>query len=145
MSWSELFLRMPWRREQGFSLIEQIVAVALVAVVVTPFALLLSGLVRGASVSDAEVSMLILARSQMESVKKQPYQDLPASYTTISDMPEGYTVTTTASSTKTYIYPPPDATSTLPDEIQVITVDLGCPDCSPPVGPLTLEGHKVRR
>jgi type II secretory pathway pseudopilin PulG len=136
---------MPRRQEGGFSLFEQIVAIALIALVIPPLALLLSGIVRQASVSEAQVTMLNIARGQIESVKRQSYQDLPASYATISPLPDGYSVTTTAGAVKTYTYPAPSATSTLPDEIQLITVEVGCLVCSPPVGTLTLKDYKVRR
>ena len=65
------------RRQQGFSLIEQIVAVALVAVVVPALVVLLTGLVRQASTSGAAVDMLTLARSQLESIKAEPYLNRP--------------------------------------------------------------------
>ena len=89
--------------------------------------------------------MLNLARSQMESVKRHPYLSLPATYPVITPIPQGYTVTTTAAAVKSYTYPAPLAGTTLPDEVQMITVQVACPDCSPPTGPLTLEGHKARR
>ncbi len=89
--------------------------------------------------------MLNLARSQMESVKRHPYQSLPATYPTIDPVPQGYAVTTTAAAVKSYTFPAPLAGTTLPDEVQKITVQVTCPDCSPPTGPLTLEGHKARR
>ena len=133
------------RREGGFSLIEQIVAVGLVAVVVPSLALLLSSLVRQASAADAEVAMLVLARSQVESVKQQPYQTLPGSYTLISPIPSEYSVNVTVALVKTYAYPFPDAGATLPDQIQLITVQVDCLHCSPPVGSLILQEYKVRR
>lgn len=133
------------RREGGFSLIEQIVAVGLVAVVLPSLALLLSNLVRQASAADAEVMMLTLARSQAESVKEQPYQTLPGSYTLISPIPSQYSVNVTAALVKTYAYPLPNSGATLPDQIQLITVQVDCPHCSPPVGSLILQEYKVRR
>ena len=133
------------RREGGFSLIEQIVAVALVALVVPSLALLLSSLVQQASAADAEVAMLVLARSQVESVKQQPYQTLPGSYTLISPIPSQYSVNVTAALVKSYVYPFPDSGVTLPDQIQLITVQVDCLHCSPPVGSLILQDYKVRR
>ena len=133
------------RREGGFSLLEQIVAVGLVAVVVPSLALLLSSLVRQASAADAEVAMLILARSQAESIKEQPYQTLPGSYTLISTVPGQYSVNVTAALVKSYAYPFPESGTTLPDQIQLITVQVDCIHCSPPVGSLILQEYKVRR
>ncbi len=133
------------RQEAGFTLIEQVAAAALIAVVAPPLMLVLSAMMRGASISEAEVSMLNVARSQMESVKRQPYQSLPATYPTIDPIPEGYAVTTTAAAVKIYTFPAPLVSTTLTDEVQTITVQVTCPDCSPPTGPLTLEGLKARR
>lgn len=132
------------RREGGFSLIEQIVAVGLVAAVVPSLALLLSSLVRQASAADAEVAMLTLARSQIESVKEQPYQTLPGAYALIP-VPSQYSVNVTVALVKTYVYPFPDSGATLPDQIQLITVQVDCLHCSPPVGSLILQEYKVRR
>ena len=133
-----------WRGRRGFSLIEQVVAIALVAAVAGPLALLLAQVARGGSIAEAEVDMINIGRSQMESVKEQQYQDLPTSYSTIDDVPEFYTVTITAEAVKTYSYPSPSS-DTLADEIQLITVEVSCPGCRPQAGPLTFEGHKVRR
>jgi Tfp pilus assembly protein PilV len=138
-------LRKVLQYRHGFSLVEQVVAAALLAVVVPPLALLLTGLMRQASLSNTRVTMVNLARSQIESVKAHPYQELPASYSDISPLPEGFTITITASAVKTYTYPPPDSTSTLPNEIQLITVEVSCPNCSPAVNPLTLQDYKVKR
>ena len=120
-------------------------AVGLVAVVVPSLALLLSSLVRQASAADAEVAMLTLARSQVESVKVQPYRTLPGSYTLISPIPSQYSVNVTAALVKTYSYPFPDSGTTLPDQIQLITVQVDCLNCDPPVGSLILQEYKVRR
>jgi len=126
-------------------LIEQIVAVGLVAIIVPPLMLLLSGLVRQAATSGAAVDMLTLARSQLESIKQQPYQNLPTSYAILSPIPSEYSIQTTAAAVKTYTYPPPKETVTLPDEVQLITVQVSCPECAPPLAPLTLQGYKVKR
>ena len=141
------------KHQRGFSLIEQIVAVGLVAVIVPSMALLLSSLVQQASTSGAEVAMLTLARSQIESIKEQPYQGLPATYAVVSPVPSEFSIQITAAccvngSTaplRTYTYPAPQSTTSLPDEVQLITVEVSCPDCSPPVGSLILQDYKVRR
>ena len=132
-------------RQRGFSLIEQVVAVGLIAIFVTGLIGGLSLLIRGTSKSDTDVTMLSLARSQIESVKEQSFQALPAAYAVISPVPDGFSVTIAVTAVKTYTYPEPDPTATLPDEIQLITVVVSCPDCSPPANPLTLEDYKVRR
>ncbi len=132
-------------RQRGFSLIEQVVAVGLIGIVVPALIAALSILIRGTSKSDTDVTMLSLARSQIESVKEQSFQALPAAYAVINPVPDGFSVTIAVTAVKTYTYPEPDPTATLPDEIQLITVEVSCPDCSPSANPLTLEDYKVRR
>lgn len=132
-------------REHGFSLIEQIVAVALIGTVAVPMLLVISGLVRGASRSDAQITILNLAKSQVESVKQQPYQPFGGSYSVVPEVPEGYVVSVAASPVRTYFYPEPDPTSTLPDEVQLVTVEVSCSDCAPTVASFTLSVYKIRR
>ena len=130
---------------RGFSLIEQIVAVGLVAVIVPSMAVLLSSLVRQASASGDAVAMLTLARSQLESIKEQPYRELPASYPAISPIPEEFAINVTAKAVKTYTYPQPRPNVKLPDEIQLVTVEVTCAECFPPVSALILQDYKVKR
>ena len=133
------------QRRRGFSLIEQVVAAGLIAVVVPPLILLLNGLMRQASLSNTRVNMVSLVRSQIESVKAQPYQALPASYSLISPIPPEFTITIAVSGARTYTFPSPSSSSTLPDELQLITVQISCPNCAPPVNPLTLQDYKAKR
>ena len=133
------------RRQQGFSLIEQIVAVALVAVVVPALVVLLSGLVRQASTSGAAVDMLTLARSQLESIKAEPYLNRPKSYSKVSPIPKKFIIDIGVEPVRTYTYPPPKSDIILADEIQLITVEVRCPGCSPAIGPTILKDYKVRR
>ena len=124
---------------------EQIVAVAIIGIVIPPLMLLISDIRRGSTVSDAHVAMLNLARSHIEGVKNSPFQELPASYSTSTPSEAEYVVALTAEAVKTYTYPAPSATTTLAGEIQLITVQVSCPDCSPPIDPVVLKDYKVRR
>ena len=133
------------RRQQGFSLIEQIVTVALVAVIVPALLVLLTGLVRQASTSGAAVDMLTLARSQLESIKAEPYLNRPKSYSKVSPIPEKYIIDIGVEPVQTYTYPPPKSDIKLSDEVQLITVEVRCPGCSPPIGSMILKDYKVRR
>ena len=131
--------------QQGFSLVEQIVAVGLVAVVVPALVVLLTGLVRQASTSGAAVDMLTLARSQLESIKAEPYLNRPKSYSKVSPIPERFIIDIGVQPVKTYSYPPPKEDIKLADEIQLIRVEVRCPNCSPPIGSMILQDYKVRR
>ena len=133
------------RRQQGFSLIEQIVTVGLVAVIVPALLVLLTGLVRQASTSGAAVDMLTLARSQLESIKAEPYLNRPKSYSKVSPIPEKFIIDIGVEPVQTYTYPPPKSDITLADEVQLISVEVRCPGCSPPIGSMILKDYKVRR
>lgn len=133
------------RRQSGFSLIEQIVSVGLVAVVVPALIVLLTGLVRQASTSGAAVDMLTLARSQLESIKAEPYLNRPNAYPTLSPIDEKFIIDIAVEPVLTYNYPAPKKDVVLADEVQLITVEVRCPGCSPSIGPLILKDYKVRR
>ena len=124
---------------------EHIAAMALVGIIVPPSMFLISQLALGTSVADAHVTMLNLARSHIESVKEQPFQDLPASYSTSTPVETGYIVSIAGSAVKTYTYPTPSATTTFTGKIQLITVEVSCPDCSPPIDAITIKDYKARR
>ena len=82
------------RGEKGFSLIETVVAVAIVAIVAVSFLSGLAASARATIVADEHTTASSLARSQMEDIKNQPYDDTnePPVYSLISGIPSGYTV-----------------------------------------------------
>ena len=106
---------------------------------------LLSGLVRQAATSGAAVDMLTLARSQLESIKAEPYLNRPKAYSPVSPIPEKFIIDIGVEPVQTYSYPAPKSEIILADEVQLITVEVRCPGCSPPVGSLILKDYKVRR
>ena len=70
----------------------------------------------------------------------------PNPYATVTPIPTGYSITTTVTVLKTYTFPAPSSTITLDEEIQLISVEVDCPDCSElKIGPITLKDYKVRR
>jgi Tfp pilus assembly protein PilV len=115
--------------EQGFTLVEALVSVAILTMALMMFLLGLSTGVLSSAQSDRLSSAHELARSQMEYTKELPYQAAPVTYATVTP-PTGYTVTASASNV-----PGGDA------EIQLVTVAVmkdGIPVFS-------LEGFKVNR
>ena len=60
--------------QRGFTLIEQVVSVALVGAIIVPLMTVLSVIARGTAVADTEVVLLSLAQSQIESVKRQDFE-----------------------------------------------------------------------
>jgi len=81
---------------RGFTLIEVLVALALFGIIAIAFAGGLGTASRAVLIGDVRTNAESLARTQMESVKNQPYD--PASdgggaiYPTITGIPEGYTI-----------------------------------------------------
>ncbi len=82
--------------EAGFSLVESLVAIAIVSITVVA---VLSGFSTGSMAllkTDQRVTAEYLARSQMEDVKSQPYLAAPASYNIITPLPAGYSISAQA-------------------------------------------------
>ena len=130
------------RGEKGFTLIEVIIAMALLAIVAVA---ILSGLSTGSRaifVADERATAESLARSQMEYVKKQPYDrtNNPPIYTLLASPPAGYTISLTAER----LDPKGDGTGN-DDGIQKITVTVKHHDKPDKPEVITLEGYKVRR
>ena len=82
------------RSEKGFSLIETVVALAIVAIVAVSFLSGLATSARATIVADEQTTASSLARSQMEDIKDQTYDGTnnPPVYSLISSVPSSYTV-----------------------------------------------------
>jgi len=127
------------RAEKGFTLIEVIIAMALVGIVAVA---ILSGLSTGSRaifVADERATAESLARSQMEFVKNQPYDatNNPPVYALLPNIPENYQISVTA-----VRLDPQNHGSGNDYGIQKITVTIKHHD-KPEV--ITLEGYKVYR
>ncbi len=125
------------KNEKGFTLIEVIIAVALLGVIAIAFLSALGTASLAIFIADERATAESLARSQMEYVKNQSYDDTnnPPQYSLLSGIPGGYTVNVTAESLNN-----PD------DGIQKITIvvsHLGKEIISS--GNSTLEDYKVDR
>jgi prepilin-type N-terminal cleavage/methylation domain-containing protein len=115
--------------ERGVTLVETLIAVAVLGVAIVVF---VAGLSTG-TISTSKIDRLAtaheLARSQMESTKNEPYVAAPHTYPSVS-APSGLSVSSQATS-----IPLGDA------GVQMITVEVS--DASGVV--YTLEGYKVDR
>jgi prepilin-type N-terminal cleavage/methylation domain-containing protein len=117
------------RSERGVTLVESLIAVAVLGIAIVVFVAGLSTGTISTSKSDRLSTAHELARSQLEHTKDAAYNAAPYAYPTVVP-PAGYTVTSNASA-----IPLGDAS------IQLITVDVS--DATGVV--FTLEGYKVDR
>jgi prepilin-type N-terminal cleavage/methylation domain-containing protein len=67
------------KSEKGFSLLEVMLAVALIGIIAVGLLLGLGGASRTMSIADERATAESLSRSQMESIKNQPYIDYSVS------------------------------------------------------------------
>ena len=100
------------RSEQGFTLVEALISVAILTMALVVFLAGLSTGVLSTSRTDRLSTAHELARSQMEYAKAQPFDPLPAAYGTVTPT-AGYSVAVSASSI-------PEGDSA----IQLLTVDV---------------------
>ncbi|MCL0084400.1 type II secretion system GspH family protein [Dehalococcoidia bacterium] len=127
------------KNERGFSLIEVLVAVALLGIIAAFFLMALSTASRALLMADVRTTGESLARSQMEYVKSQPYDGTnnPPQYALLSDnIPDGYAISITAER----LDPKGDGTAN-DDGIQKITVTIKHHDEEV----IRLEGFKLDR
>ena len=127
------------RNEKGFTLIEVIVAMALLGIIAIAFLGGLATASKAIIIADERATAESLARSQMEYVKNQDYDGVnnPPQYTLLSDTPADYTIVIDA----VRLDPNGDGTDN-DDGIQKITVTVDHLE-KPEV--ITLEDYKVDR
>ncbi len=123
---------------RGYTLVEQIIALALVAIAVTALLQALSGGISNMRKFSDRARLVNLARSQMESVLNESYNDAAASYSRI-DLPTGYTMDIVAAVPRSYTYPSPDVTPTA-NVVQQITITVYSPETS-----FELVGYRANR
>ena len=131
------------KNERGFSIVEVLVALALLGIIAVAFLGAMATASKALFIADERATAESLARSQMEYVKNQDYDKTndPPVYQPLSDIPPGYSIDITA----VRLDPEGDGTvvdGELDDDgIQMITVAVS--HHGEPV--LTLEGYKVDR
>ncbi len=123
---------------RGYTLMEQIIALALVVIAVTALLQALSGGISNMRKFSDRARLVNLARSQMESIQSEAYQDAAASYTQIG-LPPGYSLDIVAAVPRSYTYPSPDITPTA-NVIQQITINVYSPETS-----FELVGYRANR
>ncbi len=108
--------------QKGLTLLEVVVALALIGLVVP---LVLTGLSVITRDSDRVYDRSVLfeiAQSQLESVESQPYSENASGYTLIT-APAGYTIQLATSPAVTYVYAAPLQTTT-EETVQLVTVTV---------------------
>lgn len=121
---------------QGLSLLEVTIALGIVGLTILVLLQILPVAMVGTSRARAGVSMINLASSQLENLKRQPFQ---VAYSPLSPIPDGFTVEITATVPVTHGYPAPSLAQTT-DTVQLVTVTV-----TGPYGSRSLEGYKTRR
>jgi prepilin-type N-terminal cleavage/methylation domain-containing protein len=125
-------------QSRGFTLVESIVALALISVAVPALITTVAATTRVTDNAHDRSILFELAQSQMEEIQRQAYQENAANYSVIS-APEGYSIAVAATIAQTYTYPAPKSTNTL-DTVQLATTTV-----TGDRGDLSLQAYKVRR
>ena len=84
------------RKEKGFSLIEILVAVAILGILIPAVPSALATANRSTTISNKQTMAESLARSQMDYIQSQIYdtQNSTPVYSAITNLPEGYSIVT---------------------------------------------------
>ncbi len=84
------------KRERGFTLLEVIVAIALLGIVAVAIYAGLATASKAISTADERTTAESLARSQMDSIQNQAYDSANTTpvYSPISDIPDSYSIVT---------------------------------------------------
>ena len=85
------------RDERGFTLVEALVGIIIIAIAFTAILAALSTAVMATNKADKRFTAKNLALSQIEYTKAQAFQIAPATYDPFTPIPGGYTVATEAS------------------------------------------------
>ena len=126
--------------EQGMTLIETLVALGIIAAVAVVFLIGMTTSSKAVMVSQERVAVDSLAKSQMEDIKSQAYDDdlnhNPPQYTKLTNIPAGYDIAISAARLN-----PKGDDPTNDDGLQEITVTVTRDE----VPVFTLVGYKVNR
>jgi prepilin-type N-terminal cleavage/methylation domain-containing protein len=86
-----------FKDEKGLTLVESLVAIAIVGVVLVAFTVALSTGVLAVSENDQEVTVQSLARTQLEYIKGYPYDSEATTYPTV-DTSDNYSISVAVAS-----------------------------------------------
>ena len=77
------------RDEKGFSLLEVVIALALIGIIAIAFLLALAGASRAISIADEQATAQSLIRTEMEYIKGEDFADLPTTANWSYKLPSG--------------------------------------------------------
>jgi hypothetical protein len=85
------------QESSGFGLLEATISLGLLGIIAVSFLVAMASSYKVGALADEQVTANSLARSQMEYIEQQPYDDeldanLEASYNKITDIPPGYDI-----------------------------------------------------
>jgi prepilin-type N-terminal cleavage/methylation domain-containing protein len=81
------------RKERGYSLLEVLIALAILGLISAAFLMALSAAPRALFIADQRATAETLALSQMEHAKNQPYDPTPPiAYSLLPDIPAGFSI-----------------------------------------------------
>ena len=110
------------KEQRGFTLIESIVAIAIVGLVVTSVLVAMGNGTRIAGRQQESVRLTQLIRTQIELIQQSPFLTDPTAYPAITGVPEGFSVSFTSTDPgTTYTYPAP-VSETLTSTVQQFEV-----------------------
>lgn len=118
------------KNEKGFSLIEVLIAIAVLGIIVVGFLGALGTGTKSAGITDERATAKNLAESQMEYVKNQPFNESSYAPAPLTGEYSGYLVT----------IDPPEPVPGRNGDIQKITINVYCLDKEM----VKLEGFKSR-
>jgi prepilin-type N-terminal cleavage/methylation domain-containing protein len=139
------------KSEKGFSLLEVMLAVALIGIIAVALLLGLGGASRTMSIADERATAESLARSQLESIKNQPYIDYSVpghDPYNIEECDIGYTIEldiTPFNPDTGEDYSESGGVFVQDDGIQRITITVTHEVFTRSDKPLTLQGYKLHR
>ena len=85
-----------WKLERGFTLIEAIAALLILGTIVVGSLGVMALTARTSARAEESVTLLQLVRAQIETIQQSPFQQSATNYPTITGIPDGFTVTFSA-------------------------------------------------
>lgn len=104
-----MVLQRLWHAQRGFSLVESIVAIAVIGVSVVGSVVLLNTTVRTSADTEGDLGLIQVLRAQVETIQNVPYDQDPTRYPALTGIPPNISLSWESSDPgATYAYPGED-------------------------------------